>query len=104
MPRIDRRAISRRLFLILRMPQNVVKRAVLGCRAEVEFTNGIADAIARIVIVRFRAIRRAGVRRLSHPDPHESHGDGTSAQVNRLDPPFSVSNRSLRKRLPGSAR
>src|SRR5580704_6217530 len=104
MPRIDGRAIRRCLFLIRSMPQNVVEGAILGGRSEVELTNGIADAIARIVISRFSAVRGAGVRRVGHPYPHESHCHRTSVQANRLDLAVSVSNRSLRKRLPDSTR
>src|SRR5271170_7587963 len=103
MPRIDRRTISRRLLLIRRVPQDVVEFAILGGCAEVKFANGIAHAIARIIIIRFSAIRYAGVRGFSHPDAHESHGHGTLIQASGLDPASSLSDCALRKSLPDSA-
>src|SRR5580692_11979413 len=104
MPRIDRRAIGCRLFLIGRVPQNVVEVAVVGGCAEVEFTNCISRAITRVItiLVRCGVVWGAGVGRFGHPYPDKSHRGRTAAQSNCLDVTFSIRQGALRKRLPDS--
>ena len=73
MPRIDGRAIGRRLLLIGRVAQSIVKgvveSAVVSDGSKIEFADGIADAVAGIG----GAVGVAGVGRLGHPDAHETH-------------------------------
>ncbi len=61
MPRIDGRTIRRRLLLIRRVAQDVVKRAILRAGAKIKFANGIAHAVSRVCSQIGRAIRLAGV-------------------------------------------
>src|ERR1700689_992040 len=115
MPRIDRRTICSGLLLIGRVAQNVVKRAVVAGGAEVEFVDGVARAISRVIrgssirgsitrgwITRrwsSRAIGITGVRRLRHPDANEAHANGIAAQPKGFDTPFSIIDCSLGKCL-----
>ena len=71
MPGIDRRTVSGGLLLVGGVADQVVKQAVGGGGAEVDFVDGVADAVARVG----GAVRVAGIRGRGHPDAKEADGD-----------------------------
>ncbi len=71
MPWIDRRTIRRRLILIRRVANHVVKFSVGGRRAQIQLANRVSDAISLVC----RAVRVARVRRLPHQDSNPLHRD-----------------------------
>ena len=82
MPRVDRRAVGRRLGLGRLVPHEIAK-VVLGAeRPEHDLVNGETDAVATI---RGQAWV-AGLGGLVHLDPHEARGPGRGRQPVCRDP------------------
>ena len=69
MPGIHRRTVGRCLFLIGRVPDHVVKRAVFSAGSEIELADGVAHAIARIG----GTVGIASIGRFRHPEAHEPY-------------------------------
>src|SRR5215472_11445139 len=100
MPGVDRGAVGCRLLLVGGVADQVVKKAVRGCRAEVDFVNRIADAVAWIG----GAVGVAGVGGGGHPDAKEAYGDWFGSEVNGIGAAFTGGDDALRECLPDTAR
>ncbi len=70
MPRVDRGAVRHRLFRTGFMPNGIMKLALFIGTANVQFANGVSDAIAPVRC----SVAVTGIGRFRHPDADESNG------------------------------
>src|SRR5262249_38232609 len=98
MPRVDRRRPSHGLMAAREMSDIVVELAIGRENTDVEFVDGVSDAVS---LVR-GAVTIAGVGRFRHPDAEVAHWDHPRNQLLRGDSSLAFSDRAERKGLPGA--
>ena len=98
MPGVDGRSERIRLFAVGGMTEKIVKLAVGGGGADIEFIHRISDTISWVG----GTVGVAGVGRVRHQDANEADRDKLIRQMNGLDATFSGFDLTMRKRQPDS--